>query len=264
MFNAKFNHESRFFAGDYEVSGIESLNLSYSAGSKIEYPLGTRKGFNSVASQNSQTLTINRNLIYEDYLLSYTGNNSIDGSIYYDGVHYGFNEGYLSSYSLNCAVGSVPRSSANIFILDEMMTGIDASDNFQVAAHPLIDIPSQGSITMSCDNSSTNRISNFDYSINLKRKPFYGICNKRHQDIRLIPPVEYTCSVQIDVDEAFLGNSWAFFDERENKNVNLNVKGRGGTDLQSVNIPNASLVGESLDVSADGALKLSLNYQGHI
>lgn len=264
MFEAKFNHESRFFAGDYEVSGIETLNISYYAGAKMEYPLGTRKGFNSVLSQNNQTLTINRNLIYEDYLLNYTGNNSIDGSIYYDGIHYGFNEGYLSSYSLNCAVGSSPRSSVNIFILDEMTTGVDASDNFQVAPHPLIDIPSQGSITVSCDNSSTNRVSNFDYSINLKRKPLYGICNKEHQDILLVPPVEYSCSIQIDVDDAFLANSWDFFEERENKSVNLNIKGRGGTNLQSVSIPNASLVGESLDVSADGALKLSLNYKGHI
>ena len=264
MFGAKFNHDSRFFVGDYEVSGVESLSLNYSVGSKIEYPLGTRRGFNSVSAQNSQTLTINRNLIYEDYLLNYTGEAPMDGSIYYNGIHYGFNDGYFSSYSLNCAVGNVPRSTANIFILDEMKTGIDASDGFQVDDHPAIDIPSQGSIKISCDKSSTNRVIGFDYSVNLKRKPFYGICNHKHQDVKLIPPVEYSCSVQIDVDDAFLGNSWDFFDERENKNINLNVKGRGGTDLQSVIIPNASLVSESLDVSADGALKLSLSYKGHI
>lgn len=263
MFDAKFNYQSRFFAGDYEVSGIESINLSYSDSSSILYPLGTRRGFNSVNIQPSQTLSINRNLIYEDYLLNYTGEGPIDGSIYYNDVHYGFREGYLSSYTLNCAVGAVPRTSANLFILDEMQTGIDASEGFKVDVHPVIDIPSQGSISISCENSSTNRVVGFNYGISIKRKPFFGICDTKHKDVRIVPPIEYSCSVQIEVDDAFLQNSWDFLDQRENKSVNFDIKGRGGNNLQSVTIPNASLIGETLNVSADGVLGLSLTYRGH-
>ena len=41
------------------------------------------------------------------------------------------------------------------------------------------------------------------------------------------------------------------------------INGRNGDSLQSLTIPKASLVGEQLNSSADGALKLTLNYIGH-
>ena len=41
------------------------------------------------------------------------------------------------------------------------------------------------------------------------------------------------------------------------------INGRDGDSLQSLTVPKASLVGEQLNASADGALKLTLNYIGH-
>jgi hypothetical protein len=264
VFGGKFNHESRFFLDEYEVSGVETLNFAYSTSSSVGKALGTSRGFTSVNGPNQQSLTLNRNLIYEDYILNYTGDSQIKASIYYDGNHYGFNEGYLSSYSLACAVGSVPKTSANILVYDEIKIGVDASDNFEVKPHPILDIPSQGSISVSCDNSSTNRVISFGYTINIPRKAFYKIGGGvAPSTVRLITPIEYSSAVVIDVDDAFIQNSFDFFDDRENKNINLTVKGRNGEDLQSVTIPNATLLGESLEASADGGLRLTLNYKGH-
>jgi hypothetical protein len=75
--------------------------------------------------------------------------------------------------------------------------------------------------------------------------------------------LEFNASVQIDVDDAFLQNSTGFLSGRQNKTVTFTVKSKDNSQtIQQLTIPNASLVGETLTSSADGGVKLTLNYAG--
>ena len=264
MFDGILNHEASFFAGNYEFSGISSLEFSQRSSYNTENILGLSRGFTVPSGPQTQSLNLNRSLIYKDPILNYTGDSPMAASIFYNDNYYGFEKGYLNRYSLNCAVGSVPKSSATFSIFDEMKTGIDtALVGRSRIRHPQIDIPSQGSISITCDNSSTNRVIGFDYSIQMNRKAVYGIGQKDPYGVELIKPITYTASASIDVDDAFLEDSYSFLDSRENKNLSIIVNGRGGKEIQSVNIPNASLVGETLKISEKGTLRLDLNYVGH-
>jgi hypothetical protein len=76
--------------------------------------------------------------------------------------------------------------------------------------------------------------------------------------------MEYSASVQIDVDDAFLSSSTGFLSTRQNKTVSFTIRSRDNSlILQQLTIPKASLVSESLSSSADGGVKLTLNYIGH-
>jgi len=145
-------------------------------------------------------------------------------------------------------------------IVDELRSGQSASGS---VSHPAIDIPNQGSISLSCDNSTTNRIIGFDYSVTSLRKKHFTIGEKSASAIEFIPPLEYSAQVQVDVDDALLESGYNFLDERENKTVTFGIDGRDGNTLQTLTIPNASLVSESVTMSADGSLRLNLNYIGH-
>lgn len=138
---------------------------------------------------------------------------------------------------------------------------------------PPIFIPNQGSITINCDHSSTNRVVGFDYSLKINRKPIYGIgyfydlnAERKLGPIRVetLPPIEYSASVQIELDEDLISNSSNFVYSKEDKNINISIAGRNGDVLQSINIPKASLISQELSSSADGVLKLTLNYNGHL
>ena len=48
-----------------------------------------------------------------------------------------------------------------------------------------------------------------------------------------------------------------------NSRVTLSVKGRDGATIQTYSIPSPSLVSEQLSSTADGSLRLTLNYVGH-
>lgn len=263
MFGIISNDENKLFISGQEILGVENVELSYSNSSSIAKYLGIGIGHTVVTGPSQQKMSVARNLIYQDPILNYTGNAQMSGSLNYDGDSYGFKSGFLDEYMVNCAVGSVPKVNCNVTIYDQMerssknMAGSSSIDNFY--------IPNQGSILLSCDNSSTNRVIGFDYSIKCTRRPIYKIGSKFPTEVSLVGPLEFAASVQIDVDDAFLSNSMAFLTQRQNKTVNFAVKSRDHSIiLQQISIPNASLVGETLSSSADGGIKMTLNYIGHL
>jgi hypothetical protein len=260
MFGLVSNYENKFFIDNKEIVGIESIDINYSNSPSVSKILGAKNGLTTIGATTQQKLSITRNLIYSDPLLSYTGSSSITGGINYDNKSYRFNSGYLDEYMVNCAVGTIPKVTTNITVYDEMQTGVQFTDSNST---PTILIPNQGSISVTCDNSTTNRVVGFDYAVKAYRKPMYTIGSLLPSEIVSFPILEYASSVQIDVDDAFLQSGLSFLRNRENKSVSFTINGRTGSLIQSLTIPNASLVGESLSSSADGGIKLTLNYIGH-
>lgn len=263
MFGARLNYESRFFVTGQELSGIDSIDIGYANATNILQPLGFPTGLTVVAGPTEESLSLSRYLVYDDPILAFTGDSCMSGSINYQGKAYGFDSGYLNNYSVNCAVGNIPRVNASFLVYDEMRTG-DGADASGAIAAPTLHIPNQGSITVTCDNSTTNRVVGFDYSITCNRKPYYTIGSEKAADVKLIPPLNYNATVQLDVDDAFMESGFSFLGTgKEQRGVSFTINGRDGTALQSLTVPQACLTSEQLNASADGALRLTLTYMGH-
>jgi|TARA_R110002020_G_scaffold137159_15_gene306009 hypothetical protein len=267
MYGTNLNYDSRFFVSGQELSGIQSLNISYANSASVINPLGFANGVTTIGGPTKQTVSLGRYLIYEDPFFppvgeGYTGNSPLTGSIHYGDVSYGFQSGYLDNYSLKCAVGQVPQVNTTFSVYDEMRTGYSASGS---VAHPDIEVPSQGSITATCNNSTTNRVIGFDYSLKCNRKAYYTIGSETAREVKVINPMQITASVQIDVDDAFMESGYSFLGTgKESRTVVFQVKSRDGNNiLWGSAVPNACLVGENLTASADGSLTLQLDYMGH-
>ena len=183
-------------------------------------------------------------------------------SINYEGGSYGFNSGYMTEYMLNFAIGSIPKVTTNFTIFDSIISGNDSSSAFSFDDYLL---PYQSACQITCDNATSNRVVGFDYSVKINRKPIYTIGSSLAAEVESIPPLEYSASVQIEIDDAFLQNSQNFLTNKENKNVSLSIDSDViGVPAITFNVPKASLVSEQLSASADGLLKLTLNYVGHL
>lgn len=261
MYGQVANYENKFYINGQEILGIESLDVSYSHSATINKYLGFNglNGNTSVSGPVTQKVSITRNLIYSDPLIGYiTNNNSFSGSLNYNSNNYGFKSGYIDDYVINCAVGSVPKVTTNISVYDEMLTG--AKNASGSIAAPSIYIPNQGSIFLTCDYVTTNRVVGFDLSYRTVKKPIYSIGSKIPSEVKYIGPTENSLSVQIDVDDAFLSSGLAFLSGIQNKAITLSIQGRTGNVLFTQSFPKASLISESLSTSADGGVKLTLNY----
>ena len=239
---------------------IKSGNIDIIIINNIIKPIGFSKGISVANGEPQKSLSLTRNLLYQDPILNYTGNLAMDGSINYGQYSYGFKKGYLTEYMVNCAIGSIPKVSVNAVILDELKS---TSSSAGYTQHPNIYIPNQGSISMTCDNSTTNRVIGFDYSIRCNRKAFFTIGSELPEEVLLIPPLEYSAVVQIEIDDAFLQDSDNYLTNRQNKTISFSIKGRNGELIQSLNLPKVSLVSEQVNASSDGLLRLTLNYIGH-
>ena len=260
MFGLLNNYENKVFISGQELLGVENVNISYSNSPSVTRFLGLSNAQMLVAGDVQKQVSFSRYLIYNDTILSLTGSSPTSGSINYNGQAYGFNSGFLTEYSVNCAVGSVPSVNAALSVYGEMRSGINQSGS---VAAPTIYIPNQGSISLTCDNSTTNRVVGFDYSVKINREPIYKIGSAVPAQVITDSVLEFNASVQIDVDDAFLQNSTGFLSGRQNKTVTFTVKSKDNSQtIQQLTIPNASLVGETLTSSADGGVKLTLNYAG--
>lgn len=263
MFSQILNYENKFFVNGVEIPAIESLDLSYSNNAQTKKLIGFGQAVSTIAGSTQQKLSITRNVIYTDPIYGYAVNGAnISGSLNYNNNHIGFRSGYVDKYMVSCAIGSIPKVTTNITIYDELVSGSkNASGSL---SSPAIDVPNQGSISLTCDNVTTNRVVGFDYSIKSTIRPVYSIGSKFPTEILFLAPLEYAASVQIDINDAFLQNAMSFLNGRQNKDLSFEIKGRNlRENLASLTIPNASLVAESLSSNADGGIKLTLNYIGH-
>jgi hypothetical protein len=261
MFDLLNNYENKVFISGQELLGIENVNISYSNSPSVSRFLGLSTAQTFIGADSQKQVTFSRYLIYSDPVLSLTGSLPTSGSIHYNGRSYGFNSGFLTEYSVNCSVGTVPNTNATLSVFGEMRSGINHSG---LLATPDIYIPNQGSISLSCDNTTTNRVVGFDYSVKINREPIYKIGSIFPAEVISDQVIEFSASVQIDVDDAFLQNASGFLSGRQNKTVTFTVKSKDNAQtIQQLTIPNASLIGETLASSSDGGVKLTLNYIGH-
>jgi hypothetical protein len=261
MFGTRLNYDCDFFVSGQRLSGIQSVDITYGNAAVIAKPLGYTHGTTTVGGATDQSVSLNRNLIYDDPIYDYTGNINMSGSIEYGGISYGFQSGYLTNYSVSAAVGTVPQVNATVVVYDEMRSGYSASGN---VTHPTIDVPTQGSLSITSDWSTTNRVIGMDYSLSCNHKPYYTVGSEVPVAVKFLPPLEITASIQVDVDAAYMASGYSFLgDGKENKTAILQINGRDGTNLATLSVPNASLVSETLAASSEGNLILTQEYVGH-
>lgn len=266
MFGAKLGHESKMYVGGFELPGIETVEFSSQNSASIVRPMGTTKGFTSISGPLNKSMTITRSLLYSDpvYWQNIGYGKVMAASILdEDGEnYYGFKSGYMNSYSVNCAVGSIPRVTASFTITDEIETGVNSGEGFS-SVENRISIPNQESITVECSDFDNNRVIGFDYSVNKKNKAFYSVGSSSVSKMETISPIEYRANVQIELDSSFGLKMDEFVNTREDKKINFYLNGRDGKSIMNFSVPNASLASQSLSHSANGLLKLNLGYVGH-
>lgn len=297
MKNAIINYENIFYLDGQAISGILSVDGSYT----INYaPINTVGiGYNKqvIADVPTAEFNINKYLLYNEPLLNYTGQRtdlkaqSFPGSINYNNKSIGFESGYLNSFGLSCSVGEIPQTSANIQVFGDIGSGYSAYGARQTK---YMTVPQVKDISISCSGSSSNRITSFDYSINCPKKPIYILQNSNNYipyEVLSEFPIEIGVSFNLEVDDyaarkvyeqlnndtdssfSLLIKGVVFVDaplsvEGQNLNVdstNLLVARKSvGVTLFSQSFNNFKLISQEFNSNADDVLSVKLNYKGYL
>lgn len=270
MFGAKLNQDVKLYIGNGNgttasgLSGVDNVDISNVHPTNLTKTLGYNIGLTTINGPPQQELSFSRYLIYEDPMLQYTGSTHFIGELEIGAEDEGrinFKSGYLTNYSVNCAVGNVPRVSVRAVIYDPLTTGVQL-DAYS-SAHQTIEIPNQGSMSLTAKGVSLNRVNSFNYSVTCNRKPYYSVGSTVPSKVNLLYPLEYAATVELDLDAGNITSGNHLFKNLHNKSVDFTINGRTNNWTRTFSIPNASLVDERVNSSADGIVNLTLSYVGH-
>jgi hypothetical protein len=208
MKNAIIGSEQSVFLNGHKLKGVSSVDGSYSVSLKPVNIFGASHVKSVVGEVLQGDFSITRNQSIPDSFLEFTGDNKIlRGSINYGTKVFGFETGYLNSYSYSLSVGSVPQTNLGITVYGDIGSGLylnHAVGNLNasgISEDPDYQTIRMGDVSLTCDGSTTNRIVSFDFSVSPEREPIYIINSDLPFQVSLKSPVETTVGFTMEVDD---------------------------------------------------------------
>lgn len=256
------NYDQSFSFCGQNLSGISDLTFDSNFGMGFLPSLGKNFGFGKVGASEG-SVEFSRSLIYNDPVIAYTGDLPCSGQFSYNGSSYGFESGYLTSYSVSCSVGQVPNVSASIQVFGEMKSG---AANQTFVAHPDIFVPSPKSISVSNDYSSSNRVKSFDYSVSCPRSPKYSV-GEGVFPVRVLlqEPLKIEASLNFDVKGFSPLDLQHFIRQISSSSFTIAVKNRTLSEaLMTLPVHNSQLTNQQVQGTVDSPLSVILSYEGYL
>ena len=213
--NASPSYEQIFYLGGTGVSGIRNLSAGYSVGQKQIKVLGAGFTQEVIAEPLRGEMSMTRDMLYQDPILKLTGEAPTSGTLLY-GVElngaekvYGFNTGYLTSYSINCDVQDVPTIESTFAVFGQMGSGVREGELDYSGIAPLqnLGVVNHESVFLTFNGSGTNRAVSASQTYNINRIPIYTL-DQKTSEIYYAPsevlteyPIDITTNLTIEMDD---------------------------------------------------------------
>jgi|694.fasta_scaffold24194_5 hypothetical protein len=231
MKGAITNYENTLFMDSVALSGVISFDGSYNIETKPINVIG--KGFckQVVAQVPSASVSITRYLVNNDPVFSLTGDREnytasfTNGGLVYQGKNFGFTNGYLSSFGISCGVGDIPQIQSSFQIFGDVGPSINPSGNGVSSA---VFVPQVKNISVTCNNSSTNRVKDFNIDFACKKEAIYGLSASNAQypiEVQNIFPIEVGGSFTLEVDDYQTKNIFDILSSESLNSFSIDVRG---------------------------------------
>lgn len=257
------NYNQSFQVNGYDLSGISSISLETDFNVSNIQTIGRKNFGHTKIGPSVGRINLTRSLIYVDPIVGFTGESCFSGVFSYGQNKYTFESGYLNNYSISCSVGQVPSVSCGFSIYGEMKSGVA---NHTGVTHPDIFVPSPRSIQISNDYGNSNRVTSFEYSLEVPRRARYSIGPNLFPDI-----VESNGVISINASATFDVGGFSALDLNtfvryvSSPSFTINIKNRDlSQTLMTLPVSNAQIASQQIEGTVDAPLSVTLQYQGYI
>ena len=252
------NYEADVYLSGYKVFGVTDVNFGYSLPIEHLNVIGFNKFKTFTSGPPQSSLSIQKYLSPNDFILGFTGTTAISGGLFYNSSNrnFGFNSGYLNSYSVSCAVGNFPSLNADFSIYGNIGTGLISTSVNQTGA---LTVVRPRDILVQCDGSGTNRIESFTYSVECNRQAFYHPTGSAPMDVVTTRPYRVTAQFSLGVDDYESKRLFDYIIDSNKKTISITIG-----SLATFTMSNMELIGESINSSATDDVTMTLNYQGYL
>lgn len=250
------NYENSLYLSGLKIFGVSDVNFGYSLPVEHVNVIGNSKFVTFTNGAPQSSLSVQKYLSKDDFLLRMTGEGPISGGLFYNNKNFSFRSAYLNSYSVSCAVGNFPSLSADFTIFGNVGTGLAQSTTGETGR---LTVVRPADILIQCDGSGTNRIEAFTYSLECARQAFYHPTGSAPMDVVTQKPFRVTAQFTIAVDDYESKRLFDYIVDSNKRNVTITVG-----SLASFTMANMELLSETVNSTATDDLVLTLNYQGFI
>jgi hypothetical protein len=263
--NAVPSYEQKFFTHseiggitkNYEISGIQNISAGYDLSQNTVDVLGA--GFTQSVYDGplEGDFSFSRQYVVAvDPILEHTGDHSISGSLIYSSdlndtspKVFGFDSGYLTDYTVSCAVGDTPSVDCSFRTFGRFGSGIAQGDldfsgrntSLSTDSFNALVFANQGSITCGYSNgpeidlNTTNRVTQVTQSYSIPRSPLYALTQKTNNNLtggaNFVPvevlasyPIEVTTDMTIGVDDFETANIMDTIRSGNYKTIELKIQ----------------------------------------
>ena len=301
--NASPSYEQIFYLGGTGLSGIRDLSASYSVGQKVVRVLGAGFVRDVIAEPLQGEFSMTRDMLYQDPVLSLTGEAPISGTLLHgvqlDGAEqvYGFNTGYLTSYTVNCDVQDVPTIESTFAVFGQMGSGVREGELDYSGTAPVqnLGFVNHEAVFLTYNGSGTNRAVSVSQNYTINRTPIYTLDQKTDltkyapAEVLTEYPIEITTDFTIEVDDYEIANMIDHIRSGIYETVGVEIRlGRKQDTLNDNNdeclkdndgnclgddgdgitryeflSTTGHLVSESIESSTDGVLRVNLQFKDY-
>jgi|TARA_R110000824_G_scaffold14858_5_gene62879 hypothetical protein len=270
------NYEHQLYIGNTKLRGVERVDLSYKIPERPINILGhghVGHGYyggdintkpyslSAISGPIEGAVNINGFLIAEDFLLHYTGDTYTTGCLSWssDPVNYiGFENIYMTQHSVSCSINKLPKYSSTFQVYGDMGSGL----NFRgLDSYPEVaSIVNQGGIHLNFKGSGTNRVTDFDYDVKVRRSPIYEIGSGRPVQVDINWPIEVVAQITLEtddyemrrIDKAFIEPNVDFFE--------ITLKDCDNNYIQRYPMSGARLLDYNVSAGGDDLQRTRLTY----
>lgn len=268
----------RLFLGTQEILGVQNTDIQYQNGDTVVKYLGMTGIPTEPNEEQIGTAQISTLLVDSDYFLQYTGNSGINGYLLRarNDILYNtsFSSGYLSNYSNRCSIGQIPQINANFTVLGNVGSFTNAESSVvsgqfvTIAANsynPGLRIAGYGSMSLSLDDFSTNRVLSYDLGLSINRKAVYCLGQRTPTHVEIIYPIEVNATFRFEIDNYTLTAMRDYPCSKKVEDLTLTLKSYNTDEtIQSYNFNDLTLISEGYSANSDSFVTVMAQYRGFL
>lgn len=263
MYSRKTYGDLNVNLNGYTISGIQSFDGSYELPNEnvLSYGYGVARAVNNNIIGN---ISFEKYIVGQDNLFSLISG-SISGFLNYDGGVFGFNKGYINSYTVEANVNDKPTLNVNFTAYGNVGSGISGG-HIQSPVTWYYQTVTRGDVSLNINNQeTTNRVTNFNYSININRKPIYLLGEQSPSYVLVTWPIEVTTSFILELDNYQFQEISGQVCSPKEKDIVIQLRACGSTGIVATyKAPRAKLLGESINGSIGQNTSVNITYKSYV
>jgi hypothetical protein len=128
---------------------------------------------------------------------------------------------------------------------------------------PEIRLPNQGSIIVECAGATTDRVTSFNYSIDIPISPIYTVGSSVPAQVDVAWPVTTNTSFSLDIDKYEYQSLRKYLKSPTVHDIAIKINDCFGVPIQHYVVKSARLIGEDMAASTDGKMTVNLTYKSY-